>query len=238
MITVGRAEVEQQGIRAALDAGVTEPRVMSWHYSSPAIVLGRGQRPSPHLLERAASERLAVVTRASGGGAVIAGPWMLSLTLLLPAAHALARKSLPAGYRAIGEACRRVLHRFRVPTELAAGASVTESMREREADDLGWACFAGLSHGELVAAGGRKIVGISQVRRRDAVGVCIGILLGRPDWASLLRVWQGREDPRLVQQFEGRTASCEQLVAPAEVPSIHSLAAALEAELPALGLAA
>ncbi len=163
---------------------------------------------------------------------------MLSLTLLLPAAHALARKSLPAGYLVVGEACRRVLDQFRVPTELAAGTSASESARNREADELSWACFAGLSHGELVAAGGRKIVGVSQVRRRDAVGVCIGILLGRPDWASLLRVWQGREDPRLVQQFEGRTASCDQLVPPAEFPSIHSLAAALEAELPTLGLAA
>jgi lipoate-protein ligase A len=238
MITVGDAEVEQQGIRAALDAGVTEPRMLSCRYASPAIILGRGQRPSPRLLERAASERLAVVTRVSGGGAVIAGPWMLSLTLLLPAAHALARKSLPAGYRAVGEACRRVLHQFRVPTELAAGSSATGSARERLADDLSWACFAGLSHGELVAPGGRKIVGVSQVRRRDAVGICIGILLGRPDWAALLRVWQGQADPRLVQQFEGRTASFDQLVAHAEVPSIHSLAAALETELPALGLAA
>lgn len=230
MVTVGRAELEQQRIRAALDARVTEPRVMSWHYASPAVVLGRGQKASAELLERAAGERLEVVTRASGGGAVMAGPWMLSLTLLLPVAHALATASLPASYRAVGAACRRVLDRFRLPTELAAGA--------RAADELAWACFAGVSHGELVAAGGRKIVGVSQVRRRDAIAICIGILHGRPDWEALVRIWQGREDGRLVRQLEHRTASCDQLASPGEVPSIDLLAAALESELPALGLAA
>ena len=238
MITVGHAEAEQQQIRAALDAGVSEPRVISWHYCAPAIVLGRGQKPVQPLLERAAGEGIAVVTRASGGGAVMAGPWMLSVTLLLPAAHALARKSLPAGYSAVGEACQRVLSRFRVPTEVAAGPSSTEPARRHELGELSWACFAGLSHGELLASGGRKIVGVSQVRRRDAIGICMGILLGRPDWAALLRVWQGLEDPRLVLKLEGCTASCDQLVPPDEVPSIHSLAAALEAELPTLGLAA
>lgn len=246
MVTVGRAELEQQRIRAALDAPVTEPRVMSWHYASPAVVLGRGQRPTPELLERAAGERLEVVTRASGGGAVMAGPWMLSLTLLLPAAHALAKASLPASYRAVGGACRRVLDRFRLPTELAPAAQAPlpavarrpESPGPRVPDELAWACFAGISHGELVAAGGRKIVGVSQVRRRDSIAVCIGILLGRPDWEALVRVWQGREDPGLVRQLEHRTASCDQLATRGDAPSIDSLAAALESELPALGLAA
>ena len=163
---------------------------------------------------------------------------MLSLTLLLPAAHALARKSLPSGYSAVGDVCRRVLHRFRIPTALAAGASATRSATNGASGELDWVCFAGLSHGELVDAGGRKVVGVSQVRRRDAIGICIGVLLGRPDWAALLRVWQGRDDPRLVLQLEDCTASCDQLAPPDEVPSIHSLAAALEAELPTLGLAA
>jgi lipoate-protein ligase A len=131
-----------------------------------------------------------------------------------------------------------VLDRFRVPTELAPDAQARGTERQRGTDELDWACFARASHGELVVAGGRKIVGVSQVRRRDAIAICIGILLGRPDWEALLRVWQGQDDPRLVRQFEDRTASCDQLASPGDVPSIHSLAAALESELPALGLAA
>jgi lipoate-protein ligase A len=169
----------------------------------------------------------------------MAGPWMLSLTLLLPAAHALASASLPAGYRAVGQACRHALHRFSLRTELAPGAPGPAAGRSRDEDDeLGWVCFAGVSHGELVAAGSRKVVGLAQIRRRDAVAICIGVLLGRPDWESLLRVWTGRADPWLVRRLEDRTASCAQLASPNDVPSIAALAAALEAEGPALGIAA
>jgi lipoate-protein ligase A len=238
MVTVGRPQAEQQGIRVALDAGVTEPRVISWHYAAPAVVLGRGQRPSPELLGRADREHLEVIGRASGGGAVMAGPWLLSLTLLLPAAHALARMSLPAGYRVVGDACRRALDRLRLPTELASKPASPAAIRPHEDDELDWACFGGISHGELVAAGRRKLVGVSQVRRRDAIAVCIGVLLGRPDWETLVRVWLGRDDPRLVRQLEDRTATCEQLAPAGRAPSVEAVAAALEAELPAAGPAA
>jgi len=238
MITVGDAEMEQRRIRAALDAGVSDPQVLTWHYASPAVVLGRGQRPTAEVLERAEGEHLAVVTRSSGGGAVVTGPWMLSFTLLLPAVHPLAKASLPVGYRAVGEACRGVLNRFRLPTEIAGHTAATGADGALRANELGWACFADVSHGELVAVGGRKVVGLSQVRRRDAIAVCIGVLLSRPNWEVLLRVWQGWVDPKLVQQFEDRTATCVQLASPNEGPSPVQLAAALEAELPVLDIAA
>jgi lipoate-protein ligase A len=237
MLTIGDAEMEQRQIRDAMAAGAAGPRVISWHYSTPAVVLGRGQKPSPELMQRADRECLAVIGRASGGGAVLAGPWMLSLTLLLPAAHALARMSLPAGYRAVGQACRRVLERLRVPTELAPGAPSPAATPLHLDDELGWLCFAGASHGELVAAGARKIVGLSQIRRRDAIAVCIGVPIGRSDWEALMRVWLGREEPRLVRAIEDRNASCDQLASTRDPPSADSLAAALEAELSKLCLA-
>jgi lipoate-protein ligase A len=236
MAILAHAETEQRRIRDALQSGVTAPSVMCCHYAAPALVLGRGQRPTPELLERAGRERLPVVGRASGGGAVLAGPWMLSLTLLLPAAHALARASLPAGYRAVGEACRRALVRLGVAVQPMSDAAAPA--RCGVTDELRWACFAAVSHGELVAAGARKIVGVSQVRRRDGVAVCIGVLLGRPDWEALLRVWLGHEEPRLVRQLESRTASCDQLTPNGAVPSAEALAAGFEAELPTVALAA
>lgn len=231
MITVGDAVLEQARIRQLLDAGVEGPSVLAWHYESPALVLGRGQKPSADLLLRAAREHLAVVGRGSGGGAVLAGPWLLSLTLLLPAAHPLARMSLPSSYRAAGEGCRRVLQRFQVSTELATDAESSSARRGGDGDDLAWACFAGLSHGELVAERRRKVVGLSQVRRRDAIAICIGVLLHRPDWASLVRVWLGREDPQLVQRLGDRTASCDQLTPAGLVPTADTLSASFEAEL-------
>jgi len=238
MITVGDAGSEQQRLHASLDAGVTEPRLVTWHYDSPAVVLGRGQRPSSEQRASALLEGVALVSRSSGGGAVMAGPWMLSLTMLLPSSHGLARASLPAGYRAIGEACRRALARFRIGTELACGPSTDGPKCPSRADVPAWACFATVSHGELLAAGDRKIVGISQVRRRDAIAICVGVLIDRPDWESLVRVWLGRDDPGAVRQLEGCTASCTGLTPATGVLSVHSLAAALGAELLPLRLAA
>jgi len=238
MITVGDAGAEQQRVRELLDAGVTVPQLMTWHYDSPAVVLGRGQRPSVEQRESALRERVALVSRSSGGGAVMAGPWMLSLTMLLPSSHELARASLPAGYRTIGEACCRALGRFSIGTVLARGGSTGGPKRLSQTDVPEWACFATVSHGELLAAGDRKVVGISQVRRRDAIAICVGVLIDRPDWESLVRVWLGRDDPGTVRQLETRTASCTGLAPATGVLSVHSLAAALGAELLPLRLAA
>jgi lipoate-protein ligase A len=101
-----------------------------------------------------------------------------------------------------------------------------------------WACFATVSHGELLAAGDRKIVGISQIRRRDAIAICVGVLIDRPDWESLVRIWLGRDDPGTARHLERRTASCTGLTPANSVLSVHSLAAALGAELLPLRLAA
>jgi len=238
MITVGDAEAEQMRIRTLLDAGVTEPHLLAWQYSLPALVLGRGQRSSPELRERAMGERVALVSRSSGGGAVMAGPWMLSLTLLLPATHDLARASLPAGYRSVGEACRRALGRFRMRTEIAHGAATASSTQPPQLGRPDWACFATVSHGELLTAGDRKIVGIAQVRRRDAVAICVGVLVDRPDWGALVRIWLGHEDAQVVQQLERRTANCTEIAARDRTFSLFSLATAFEMELPTCRLAA
>ncbi len=183
-------------------------------------------------------ERVALVSRSSGGGAVMAGPWMLSLTLLLPAAHELARASLPAGYRSVGEACRRALGRFRMPTEIAHGAATASSPQRPQSGRPDWACFATISHGELLTAGDRKIVGIAQVRRRDAVAICVGVLVDRPDWGALVRIWLGREDAEMVQQLERRTANCTEIADRNRTFSYSSLANAFRMELPAVRLAA
>jgi len=233
MITVGDASAEQSRIHALLDAGVTEPRFMAWQYSRPALVLGRSQRASPELRARAEGEGVALLTRSSGGGAVMAGPWMLSLTLLLPAAHELSRASLPAGYRAVGEACRRALARFRMRTTLADGAAPVGATHPPQTARPDWACFATVSHGELLAAGDRKIVGIAQVRRPNVIAVCVGVLVDRPDWGALVRLWLGRDDLPAVQQLESRTATCTEIADRDRSFSVCSLATALVAELPA-----
>lgn len=234
MPNVGDAAMEQHCLRAALDRGVEQPQLSGWQYDSPAVLLGRGQPQSLELLERAERERIAVIGRASGGGAVLAGPWMLSVSLLLPSHHPLARASLPASYRVVGECCRRALECVGVPAQFGREAVASAAGD----DNLRWACFANLSHGELEASGGGKILGISQVRRRDAIAICIGLLLGRPDWEALVRVWCGRDDAAVVRELARRTASCDQFVPVSGAAFVAALAATLEAELPSARLAA
>ena len=221
-----------------LDAGVTEPQLMTWQYSQPALVLGRGQRASPELRARAEGEGVALLTRSSGGGAVMAGPWMLSLTLLLPAGHELARASLPAGYRSVGEACRRALGRFGLRTTLADQAAPVDPKHPPHSGRPDWACFATVSHGELLAKGDRKIVGIAQVRRRNVMAVCVGVLVDRPDWHALVRLWLGRADMPAVRHLEDRTANCTEIADRDRSFSVCSLATALEAEMAACRAAA
>jgi lipoate-protein ligase A len=206
-IDTGTAAGEQDMIERRLGAGVASAALACWCYELPAILAGRGQRPAPEVLARAQAEQIEVSRRASGGGAVIAGPWMPSLTLFLPTDHDLAHVSLPAGYEIVGEACRRALARLGVAAELAR----RRTGQVPEDADLGWLCFARLSHGELAGACGRKLLGIAQVRRRTGIAICVGLLLARPDWAAMLRVWLGRDDAGLVNRLEGLTVSCGQL---------------------------
>jgi len=234
VIETGTAGGEQEMIGRRLGAGVTDPALACWCYDVPAVLLGRGQRPASDALARAQAEQIEVATRASGGGAVIAGPWMPSLTLFLPTGHELARASLPAGYEVVGEACRRALARLGVTADLARRRAAG-SPRD---DGLGWVCFAGLSHGELVGDCGRKLLGIAQVRRRTGVAMCVGLLLYRPEWESLLRVWLGREDAQLVDRLEGLTVTCEQLRLRGEGLTAVEFFDAADTEFRQLGLAA
>lgn len=222
-------------IRRSLDSGVQAPSAAMWSYSSVALVLGRSQKASASMLERAGEEGVDVVVRAAGGGAVIAGPWMCSYTVLVPPDHAFARMSLPRSYEAIGEAWRRALGRLGIATSIAP--RVTAGLAG--VDHAGrWACFASLSCGELVGPDNRKIVGLAQVRRRSGVAICAGLLLSQPDWRRLVRVWLGPGDDALAQSLRDGAVSCEECVPMQRIPGIAEIDAEIGAELCELGLAA
>jgi hypothetical protein len=50
---------------------------------------------------------------------------------------------------------------------------------------MDWACFAGLSHGELIDGQGRKLLGTCQWRGRWGVVLSGGLLLGSTPWEDL-----------------------------------------------------
>lgn len=161
-------------------------------------------------MEARVQGRLPVVEREAGGGAVLAGPWLLGLSLVLPIGHAWLAGGLVPSYQRLGQLhvdwlqAQGIAARAVPPPELrAAGAG-------RAADPLAWACFSGLSPWEVVDAQGRKFVGLAQRRRQTGVLLVAGTLLAEPDWALLCMALGRTDDAAPLRQ---RTVSCAQLSA-------------------------
>lgn len=134
----------------------------------PIVVLGRGQR---ELWTKCA---LPVHMRASGGGAVLVGPWLLRSMVVLPRAHAVAQHGPVGAARWYGD-----LHQRWLRAQGIVAAAVYEGPTVEH-----WACFAGRVRGEVVL-GHRKIVGIAQAWRKETVLLSAGTLLSPSPWALL-----------------------------------------------------
>lgn len=169
----GPAEALLAGGVRLLDELASDPTpTLRWYRATtPALVLGRGQRPA---LMTAAS--LPVVDRFSGGGAVLMDEALLSLDVLLPAGHPLLDGELSAVFPRIGRAWAAALAELGVDGlavhDGPAQARRSGSPRERL---LAAVCYATLGRGE-VTAGGRKLVGLAQRRRRPGALVQCGLL--------------------------------------------------------------
>lgn len=133
-----------------------------------AVVLGRSQH------QLAVHSPLPVRRRASGGGAVLTGPWMLRSAVRLPRDHPLVRHGPAVLARWFGGLHLQWLRAQGVP-----GVEMQQGAGERH-----WACYARMGTGEI-GVGGRKLVGIAQVWRRSIVLASAGTLLDAPPWGVL-----------------------------------------------------
>jgi lipoate-protein ligase A len=213
-------------------AGGAAPPTLRWYgYAAPAVVLGVGQ--SPELVDAAAARAAgyAVVRRTSGGTAVLADETMLALDVALPAAHPRAGTDVVAAYRWVGDAFRETL------AALAPGAAVRlrlagldEARRDQaaardaaagSAEALrALACFGTLSPWEVVldapgaapgeGATARKLVGLSQVRKRSVVLFQAGLYttVRVPPLVALLRLGDA-ERARLAATLPARIAGLD-----------------------------
>ncbi len=208
----GTAVDEQAWIAEGFREPILQPCVRVWIYRRPALVLGCSARPDAGLAERAAAAGMDVCVRPSGGGAVLAGPWLLGASVVLPAHDALVAASIPASFRWLGLAHAAWLQGLGI----AAGAVPAPVAFAGAA--LRWSCFGGLSHWE-VESHGRKIAGLAQARRRNGVLFSAGVLIEPSPWGSLCDVLgQPRED---AVALAGRTVSCaERLDAPAQAATL------------------
>lgn len=162
---------------ALLDALAEDPTpVLRWYRAAtPALVIGRGQRlPEPPAVAPSAGSAPAVVRRDSGGGAVLLDESVLCLDVALPAAHPLAAGEPMAAFDRVGARWAAALRELGIhdvqvhPTAASAGPRA-----------LAVVCFAVAGRGEVLV-GGRKLVGLSQRRRRA----------GSLVQCALLRRWQ------------------------------------------------
>jgi len=156
--------------------GPDGPPVLSWStVTSPGLVLGR-HASDPELDGGAvAAEDVAVLKRSSGGGPVLWDADLVALDVVLPRGHRLAADDVVAAYRWLGEALADALRALGVPdVEVidVARARAAKASPGTAAD----ACFGGLSPWEVLA-GGRKVVGLSQTRRRAGALLQAGVPL-------------------------------------------------------------
>lgn len=205
---------EQAWNHRQLEQPVVVPQWRVWVYEQPALVLGCSQRALyERLLATPGGPPMEVLLRGSGGGAVLAGPWLLGLSLAFPLKHPWLEQGLLESYRHIGQLCRDALAVVGVAAQCLAPAQISVSrsaLLARGLPTVDWACFGDLAPWELVDATGRKVAGLAQRRRRTGALLVAGILLADAPW-PLLCAPLGRSGDAEVLQL--RTASCAALSA-------------------------
>jgi lipoate---protein ligase len=154
-----------------------------------ALVIGSGQRPNEVDGAALAVAGASLHRRASGGSAVLFVPGFLMQDLALPPGHPLYRSDVSESYAWLGAVWVEALGELGL-AELELVSIAAARADARSADPLARrACFGGRSPYEVLA-GGRKLVGFSQIRRRAGALFQVGIYAGWPGPAltALLRL--------------------------------------------------
>jgi len=167
---------------AAAEPG--QPATLYWSMAqSPGLVLGFSQKPSVLNQEVVTQLSLPIYQRRAGGTAVLVGPHLLSLDVVLPTDHPLILPDIVKSYCWFGEAWVQALLTLGIQTRIVLPDEAHEQRRllkqpeasQREAL-LRRACYGSLSPYEVVA-GQCKVVGLDMIRRRVGTLLQAGVLL-------------------------------------------------------------
>ena len=171
---------ESERLLSTSEAGPT----LYWSQAEPVgLVLGYSQKRD--VLNPAALARwqIPIYHRRAGGTAVLVGPHLLSLDVILPANHPLILADIVESYRWFGEAWVEVLQLMgikarAVPPKEAheQRALLKQGETEKREAILHRACFGSISPYEVVV-GRRKVVGLDMIRRRAGTLLQAGVLL-------------------------------------------------------------
>ena len=174
-------ELSEQLLRTASPG---EPATLYWSQAQPAgLVLGFSQKQNVLNLQALADETFSIYHRRAGGTAVLVGPTLLSLDVILPAGHPLILPDIVESYRWFGEAWVAALSLLGVQTRTVPPDEAHAQRDLRKQPDthdyellLNRACYGSLSPYEVVV-GQRKVVGFDMIRRRSGTLLQAGVLL-------------------------------------------------------------
>jgi lipoate---protein ligase len=189
----GSAIAEQEALLSRLESPFTQPELWVWHYDQASIILGCSQRRQQQGWRAMAAKQNSaadIVVRRAGGGVVLAGPSLLSVSLLFPVGINKSLDQLTSAFEWFGEHWREALARQAIRSRLADPDDFTH-FSKAAANCVDWACFAGLSHGELLDSAGRKLLGLAQIRKQKSAALVSGLILQRQSWESLVELYPG-----------------------------------------------
>ena len=166
------------------EAAPENPPVLYWSQAeSRGLVLGFSQKETILCSQVLAEAALPIYHRRAGGTAVLVGPELLGLDVVLPGGHPLILPDVVESYRWLGETWRRALRLLGIETRLISPDEAHEQRRLARQEEvrtretvLRRACYASNSPYEVMA-GGRKVVGLDMVRRRSGSLLQAGVLL-------------------------------------------------------------
>jgi len=158
--------------------------ILYWSVADPTgLVLGFSQKHSILNPAALASLALPIYHRRAGGTAVLVGPHLLSLDVVLPAGHPLIHSDIVESYHWFGAAWVTALRQLGVQARSVPPAEAHAQRTLRKQPESGAyellmyrACYGSLSPYEVVV-GQRKIVGFDMVRRRAGTLLQAGIVL-------------------------------------------------------------
>jgi lipoate---protein ligase len=174
-------DLSEQLLMAALPG---EPATLYWSQAeSTGLVLGFSQKESVLNQATLITQSIPLYHRRAGGTAVLVGPDLLSLDVMLPMGHPLILSDIVESYRWFGAVWVKTLRnlgvetRFVLPEEAHAQRDLLkqEATKGREAI-LNRACFGCLSSYEVIAEE-RKVVGFDMIRRQTGSLLQAGLLL-------------------------------------------------------------
>lgn len=173
---------EHERLIATVEAG--QSATLYWSQADAVgLVLGFSQKREVLNAAALAALSIPVYHRRAGGTAVLVGPQLLSLDVVLPAGHPLILADIVESYRWFGEAWVETLRQLGIATRVVLPSEAHSQrlllkqaeIQEREAV-LHRACYGAISSYEVVM-GQRKVVGFDMLRRRVGSVLQAGVLL-------------------------------------------------------------